>query len=97
MKEYELTILSPQTHTAEAVFNLVDALINQVGGKVTKKEDDGVKRLAYMINGQEYALYTFYDLELTKESAVELSTKLDKTDEVLRYLLVTRDTRKVAR
>ena len=57
-------------------------------------ENDGKKRLAYSISGQDFAVYYFIDVELPAEAPAKLSSVLNITDEVLRYLLVRVDERK---
>ena len=44
---------------------------------------------------KDYSVYYFYDLELPAEAPVKISSTLNITDEVLRYLLVRVDERKV--
>lgn len=96
MKDYELSILyHPDLETnLDPALAKVKKLIESVGGKIKKEENDGKKRLAYSINGQEFAVYYFYDVELPADAPNKLSGTLNITDEVLRYLLVRTDERK---
>ena len=96
MKDYELSILfHPDLEmNLDPVIDKVKKLIEGNGGKITKEENDGKKRLAYQINGQDFAVYYFYDLELPAEAPAKISSTLNITDEVLRYLLVRVDERK---
>ncbi|MBQ7202090.1 30S ribosomal protein S6 [Candidatus Saccharibacteria bacterium] len=96
MKEYELSILfHPDLEmNLDPVVNKVKKLIEDNGGKITKEENDGKKRLAYSINGQDFAVYYFIDVELPAQAPAKLSSVLNITDEVLRYLLVRVDERK---
>ena len=96
MKDYELSILyHPDLETnMDPALAKVKKLIESVGGKITKEDNDGKKRLAYSINGQEFAVYYFYDVELPADAPAKLSSTLNITDEVLRYLLVRVDERK---
>lgn len=97
MNEYELSVLS---HTdidqAELKHRILDK-INEVGGVITSYEAQGVKRLAYSISGQESAYYSFYTIRLSQDAPVKLSSWLNITDEVLRYLLVKTDDRRQTR
>ncbi len=72
----------------------ISKLIESVEGKITKSTEEGKKRLAYPIKGQEYAIYYFYELELPASAPAKISLTLNITDEVIRYLLVTVDPRK---
>ena len=96
MKDYELSILfHPDLEmNLDPVINKVKKLIDANGGKIIKEENDGKKRLAYSINGQDFAVYYFMDVELPAEAPAKLSSTLNITDEVLRYLLVRVDERK---
>lgn len=96
MKDYELSVLyHPDLETnLDPALTKVKKLIESAGGKITKEDNDGKKRLAYSINGQDFAVYYYYDLQLPAEAPLKISNTLNITDEVLRYLLVRVDERK---
>lgn len=93
-KPYELTILFRTELDAEKELYRVREMIEREGGKVVSMEVEGKKRLAYSINNEEYATYTYMNLELPEGKPASISSKLNITDEVLRYLLVQEDTRR---
>lgn len=96
MKEYELTVLihpDLEMNLAPAT-DKIKQLIEENGGKITKETNEGKKRLAYSIRGQEFAVYYSYELELPNTAPAKISSVLNITDETLRYLLVTVDERK---
>ena len=97
MKQYELTFLiHPDLEmNTETVVSKVKELIDTNGGKVTKEANEGKKRLAYPIKGQEFAVYYYLEADLPAEAPAKISSVLNITDEVLRYLLVTVDERKL--
>ena len=97
MKQYELTFLvHPDLEmNLDAVVSKVKELISANGGKVTKETNEGKKRLAYAIKGQEYAVYYYLELDLPAEAPAKISGALNIVDEVLRYLLVAVDERKL--
>ena len=97
MKQYELTFLiHPDLEmNTDAVVGKVKELIDANGGKVVKEANEGKKRLAYTIKGQEFAVYYYLEVELPAEAPVKISSALNIVDEVLRYLLVAVDERKV--
>lgn len=97
MKQYELTFLiHPDLEmNTEAVVSKVKDLIDTNGGKVVKETNEGKKRLAYTIKGQDYAVYYYLEAELPAEAPAKISSVLNITDEVLRYLLVVVDERKL--
>lgn len=97
MDKYELSVLSHKDiNQAELKHKVLDK-INEVGGITTKCEADGVKRLAYSINGEESAFYSYYDIQLPQDAPVKLSSWLNFTDDVLRYLLVKTNERRQTR
>ncbi len=97
MKNYELTLLiHPDLEmNMEAATDKVKDLIEKNGGQITKEENDGKKRLAYAIKGQNFAVYYYYEVALPPEAPKKIENVLNITDEVLRYLLVTVDERKL--
>lgn len=97
MRNYELTVLyHPDLEmNMEPATNKIKDLIEKNGGKITKEEDDGKKRLAYPIKKQDFALYRFYEVELPEDAPQKIEATLNITDEVLRHLLVTVDERKL--
>lgn len=97
MKNYELTLLvHPDLEmNMEAATDKVKDLIEKNGGQITKEENDGKKRLAYAIKGQNFAVYYYYEVALLPEAPKKIESVLNITDEVLRYLLVAEDERKL--
>ena len=93
-KSYELTILFRIGLDAEKELHKIRTMVEQEGGKVTSMHVEGKKRLAYAINNEEYANYTYMNLELPEGKPASISSKLNIKDEVLRYLLVQEDTRR---
>lgn len=96
MKEYELSLLfHPDLEmNLDPALDKVKKLIKTAGGKITKEEPDGKKRLAYPINGNEYAIYYFMDVELPNDAPAKISNTLGITDEVIRFLIVKADPRR---
>lgn len=97
MKQYELTVmfhpdlemnLTPAT-------DKVKKLIEDNGGTITKESNEGKKRLAYTIAGNNFAIYYYYEVELPPQAPAKINSVLGITDEVIRSLLVTVDERKL--
>lgn len=93
MKEYELTVLvHPDLEVdLEAPLAKVRKLVTDNGGKIVSEDNWGKKKLAYRINGEDFAVYVAFDVELPAEAPLKISNTLNITDEVLRYLLVKVD------
>ena len=96
MKDYELSVLfHPDLEmNLDPALDKVKKIIETAGGKITKEENDGKKRLAYSINGQDFAIYYYFDVALPADAPSKISSVLNITDEVLRYLLVRADERR---
>lgn len=96
MKDYELTVLlHPDLEmNLDPALDKVRKLITTNKGEIVKEENDGKKRLAYSIDGQEFAVYYFIDVKLPAEAPAKIESTLNITDEVLRHLLVKVDARK---
>lgn len=96
MKEYELSILfHPDLEmNLDPALDKVKKLIETSGGKIQKEENDDKKRLAYSIKGQDFAVYYYFTLLLPASAPAKISSFLNITDEVLRFLLVRADARK---
>ena len=96
MKEYELSILfHPDLEmNLDPALDKVKKLIQTNGGKITKEESDGKKRLAYSIGNNDFALYYYINAELPAEAPAKISSTLGITDEVIRYLIIKADSRR---
>ena len=96
MKVYELTVLiHPDLEmNLEPALKKVEGIVSDAGGKIIKTTEDGKKRMAYSIKGQEYAIYYFFDVELPADAPRKISQAFNIADEVIRYLLVAKDAKK---
>ena len=96
MKDYELTVLfHPDLEmNLDPALDKVKKIIESAGGKITKEENEGKKRLSYSVDSQDFAVFYYIDVELPAEAPMKISSTLNITDEVLRYLLVRADVRK---
>lgn len=95
MRQYELTVLiHPDLEmNPQPALDKVKKVIEDAGGKITKEVNEGKKRLAYKISGQEFAVYYYFEVDLPDESGKvkKVTDTLDIADELLRHLLVTVD------
>lgn len=85
---YELTLLLRAGRLPRAAVNIVEGKIMNLGGKVIKTHDDGIKTLAYPIQHEQRAQYYYLDIELPDGKPVELSSWMNTNEDLLRYLLV---------
>lgn len=87
---YELLYIVPNSFTEDEVPKIaetVNGLIEQTGGKITKKVNYGKRRLAYPVKQNHYGYYLLNHYEMDEKSNKELYAKLRVQDEVLRYLI----------
>ncbi len=89
-KDYELTLLfhPDLENNLQPTLDKIKKIIADNGGKITKEENEGKKRLAYEINNNQHAIYYYIELSLPDGAPAKISSTLDITDEILRYLLV---------
>lgn len=89
---YELSVIAPEA-TTEVDIEKITKAIKRYSMSIEKFEDNGLKRLAYPIHGHNRGRYLFWLLDMATEEPNKLSSELNITDEVLRFLLVKEDGR----
>ena len=99
MNQYEIAVLyDPQLEVdlskAEAK---VTKLFTDNGGKVTKTDNWGKKKLAYQIAKHDHAVYVFYTVEMPGTGVAKVESTLNITDEVIRYLISRPDLKAIAK
>lgn len=91
-KNYELTVLIRDNDNREKTLDRVNELVSAYSVKIVDYQEDGLKRLAYEIDGEQYAHYYFWTFETPQEfHAPEITQKLDTMEDVLRHLLIVVD------
>jgi small subunit ribosomal protein S6 len=90
---YELVVLlHPDLEIdVEAPIAKVEHLIEAAGGRVTKRDNWGKKRLAYRIKKQDFAIYVYFEVELEGAKVREFENQILITEEVLRHILVVHE------
>ncbi len=93
MQEYELTVLvhPDRESELEKALTTVRDLVTNNGGKITKEDNWGKKKLAYKVSKQDFAFYVLMDVELPAQAPLKISNTLNISDDVIRYLLVKID------
>ncbi|MGE0173868.1 MAG: 30S ribosomal protein S6 [Oligoflexales bacterium] len=91
LREYEFTFLTksdvPENAPAKILSNYEEILLRN-GGDILKKDDWGVKKLAYPIRENFKGHYVSYAFASLPENIAEAERKLRIDDNVLRYLVV---------
>jgi small subunit ribosomal protein S6 len=75
----------------------VTKIITDNGGKITKTDNWGKRKLAYPIAKQDFAVYVFYTVEMPAENVAKVEQTLNITDEVIRFLITRPDQKAMAK
>jgi len=91
MALYEHVVLARQDLSAQQVEEIsaqLKGVIEQMGGKVTKTEQWGVKSLAYRLRKNRKAHFTFLNVDAPPAVINEIERQERLNEDVLRYLTV---------
>jgi small subunit ribosomal protein S6 len=94
MPLYEHVFLSRQDASAQQVEELTaqfKGVVEQLGGKVTKVEQWGVKSLAYRLRKNRKAHFTLFNVDGPSAALNEVERQERLNEDVLRYLTVRVD------
>lgn len=75
----------------------VEGIIENAGGKITKTDNWGKKKLAYTIKKQDFAVYVFYTVEMPAEAVIQVEKIFNITDEIIRFLITKPDLKAIAK
>jgi small subunit ribosomal protein S6 len=94
MPLYEHVFLTRQDASAQQVEELTGqfkGIIEQMGGKVTKLEQWGVKSLSYRLRKNRKAHFTLFNIEAAAAALNEVERQERLNEDVLRYLTIRVD------
>jgi small subunit ribosomal protein S6 len=93
LNQYEVAILyHPDLEIdLDKASKRVEKIFTDNGGKVTKVDNWGKRKLAYPIKKNEHAIYVFYMLEFPAANLQKVESTLNITDEVIRFLITKPD------
>lgn len=93
MNLYEVAVLyHPDLEIdLEKAESRVKKIIVDNGGKITKTDNWGKRKLAYTVAKQEFAVYVFYSVELPAENVTKVEQTFNITDEIIRFLITRPD------
>jgi small subunit ribosomal protein S6 len=75
----------------------VKKIIDDNGGKITKTDNWGKRKLAYPIAKQEFAVYVFYTVDMPAENVAKVEQTFNITDEIIRFLITRPDLKAAAK
>lgn len=91
MPFYENVFIARQDLTPAKVTELADkytSVIEADGGKVTKREDWGLRNLAYKINKNRKGYYVLMNIDAPAKAILEMERLMRLDENLLRYLTV---------
>lgn len=91
MRKYEIAVvLHPDLEIdLESTLEKIETILTKNGGKITKKDNWGKRKLAYKINKQDWGIYVFYQVDTNPDQVAKINQTLRITEEVMRYLIVS--------
>lgn len=99
MNAYEIAVLyHPDLEIdMEKASKKIEGIITDAGGKITKTDNWGKKKLAYIIKKQEFAVYVFYTVDIPSDGVIKIEKIFNITDEIIRFLITKPDLKAIAK
>jgi len=94
MPLYESVVIARQdisTTQADTLADELTAILGEGGGKVTKRENWGLRSLTYRIKKNRKAHYLFFNIDAPPAAVNEYERRMRINEDVLRYLTVAVD------
>lgn len=91
MALYESVFIARQDIAASQVDALIErfeGVINANGGKVTKKENWGLRALAYRMHKNRKGHYVLLNIDAPAQALIEMERQMRLDEDVIRYLSV---------
>lgn len=99
LAQYEIaTLYDPDLEIdLEKATSRVEKIFTDNGAKIVNVDNQGKRKMAYTIKGNESAIYVFYTVEVEGANIAKIESTLNITDEVIRFLIVKPDLKKIAK
>ncbi len=94
MRTYEIAFIAAPNTTDDDLSKLnsqIEHIVAERGGKITKVDNWGRRKLAYRIEKFDEGIYTFVYIEGAGQEIAEIERRLRVTDFVIRHLTVRTD------
>ncbi len=93
MRNYEVIFIirSLEEEATNAVIEKFSKLITANGGKITKEDRWGKRRLAYEIKKEAEGFYVLFYVTCEPECVAECDRVMKITDEILKHMIVRSD------
>ncbi|MGC6533972.1 MAG: 30S ribosomal protein S6 [Parvibaculales bacterium] len=89
MALYEHVFIARQDISSQQVEGLVDmmkAVLEENGGKITKNEYWGLKSLAYRVKKNRKGHYSLLNIDASHEAVAELERRISLNDDIIRHM-----------
>jgi small subunit ribosomal protein S6 len=99
MNQYEIGLLfDPGLEVdLDKATQRVEKIFKDNGSKIVKVDNWGKRKTAYTIKKQDHAIYVFYTIDIPPQSVIKIEKILNITEEVLRFIIVKPDLKKIAK
>ena len=94
MALYEHVFIARQDISSQQVEGLVDmmkAVLEENGGKITKNEYWGLKSLAYRVKKNRKGHYSLLNIDASHEAVSELERRISLNDDIIRHITIRVD------
>lgn len=94
MRTYEVMFIAAPNSVEDDLRKLttqLESVVTELGGKITKLDNLGRRKLAYPINKFDEGLYTLLNIEGSGGEIAEVERRLRVSDLVIRHLTVRTD------
>jgi small subunit ribosomal protein S6 len=94
LRTYEVMFIAPPNSGEDDLRKLttqLETVVNDLGGKVTKLDTIGRRKLAYPINKFDEGVYTLLNIEGSGAEIAEVERRLRVSDLVIRHITVRTD------
>lgn len=94
MPFYENVFIARQDLTPAKVNELTDkyaSVVESMGGKVSKRENWGLRNLAYKIQKNRKGYYTLMNIDAPADAVIEMERLMRLDENLLRYLTIKVD------
>ena len=87
-RKYEVLLLLDPTLAKEDLIKLIENIEAKLGGKIVKKDEWGIKKLAYSIKKFKEAYYILYYVETESAKITELRNLIAVNKKILRPMII---------
>lgn len=94
MALYEHVFIARQDISSQQVEGLIDmmqAVLEENGGKITKTEYWGLKSLAYRVKKNRKGHYSLLNIDANHEAVAEMERRISLNDDIIRHMTLRVD------